>query len=134
MAYSSSPLFNSALRVTGLQSLTTPSDGGIRLRSGPAGFRAPAPAAAPKVVAGAALERKWDARYAGHVPHDTSYYLKCMLGGVLSCGLTHTAVTPYVIALFLASSVRVFVCGLDECCSSLTEVVVPSDCAVHTRF
>uniref|UniRef100_A0A6B2LAI2 Mitochondrial phosphate transporter n=1 Tax=Arcella intermedia TaxID=1963864 RepID=A0A6B2LAI2_9EUKA len=28
------------------------------------------------------------------VPHDTAYYLKCMLGGVLSCGLTHTAVVP----------------------------------------
>ncbi|OXB72412.1 UNVERIFIED_CONTAM: hypothetical protein H355_005471, partial [Colinus virginianus] len=28
------------------------------------------------------------------MPHDWSYYGKCMLGGVLSCGLTHTAVTP----------------------------------------
>lgn len=27
-------------------------------------------------------------------PHDTSYYSKCMLGGILSCGLTHTAVVP----------------------------------------
>eukprot|EP00921_Rhytidocystis_pertsovi_P000155 GHVQ01000315.1.p1 GENE.GHVQ01000315.1~~GHVQ01000315.1.p1 ORF type:complete len:332 (+),score=40.99 GHVQ01000315.1:137-1132(+) len=27
-------------------------------------------------------------------PHDLSYYSKCMLGGVLSCGLTHTAVCP----------------------------------------
>ncbi|KAK2197666.1 bifunctional Mitochondrial substrate-solute carrier/P-loop containing nucleoside triphosphate hydrolase/Mitochondrial carrier domain superfamily/GPN-loop GTPase/Mitochondrial phosphate carrier protein Pic2-Mir1-like [Babesia duncani] len=26
--------------------------------------------------------------------HDSSYYGKCMLGGVLSCGLTHTLVTP----------------------------------------
>eukprot|EP00004_Rigifila_ramosa_P015099 TRINITY_DN348_c0_g1_i1.p1 TRINITY_DN348_c0_g1~~TRINITY_DN348_c0_g1_i1.p1 ORF type:complete len:357 (+),score=68.54 TRINITY_DN348_c0_g1_i1:41-1072(+) len=37
---------------------------------------------------------KWDARYAGAVPHTTSYYLKCCFGGVLSCGLTHLAVTP----------------------------------------
>lgn len=44
---------------------------------------------------------KWDARISSPVsrvphplPHDTSYYLKCMLGGVLSCGLTHTAVCP----------------------------------------
>lgn len=26
--------------------------------------------------------------------HDADYYTKCMLGGVLSCGLTHTAVCP----------------------------------------
>jgi hypothetical protein len=32
------------------------------------------------------------------VVHDTTYYLKCMLGGVLSCGLTHTAVVPLDIA------------------------------------
>jgi len=32
------------------------------------------------------------------VEHDTSYYLKCMVGGVLSCGLTHTAVVPLDIA------------------------------------
>lgn len=24
--------------------------------------------------------------------HDTSYYIKCMGGGILSCGLTHTAI------------------------------------------
>jgi solute carrier family 25 phosphate transporter 3 len=41
---------------------------------------------------------KWDARLS-HTPiHDTSYYLKCMLGGVLSCGLTHTMVTPLDVA------------------------------------
>lgn len=37
---------------------------------------------------------KWNARYTHVVIHDQSYYAKCMLGGVLSCGLTHTAVTP----------------------------------------
>lgn len=37
---------------------------------------------------------KWNARYMHAVVHDESYYLKCMFGGVLSCGLTHTAVTP----------------------------------------
>ena len=26
--------------------------------------------------------------------HDMSYYGKCMIGGILSCGLTHTALTP----------------------------------------
>lgn len=26
--------------------------------------------------------------------HDTSYYLKCMIGGMLACGLTHTAIVP----------------------------------------
>lgn len=26
--------------------------------------------------------------------HDLSYYLKCMVGGLLACGLTHTAIVP----------------------------------------
>lgn len=26
--------------------------------------------------------------------HDMSYYGKCMIGGILSCGLTHMAVCP----------------------------------------
>jgi solute carrier family 25 phosphate transporter 3 len=26
--------------------------------------------------------------------HDASYYFKCMMGGVLACGLTHTIITP----------------------------------------
>jgi solute carrier family 25 phosphate transporter 3 len=37
---------------------------------------------------------KWDSRFAGKVPHDSSYYSKCVLGGVLACGLTHAAITP----------------------------------------
>lgn len=36
----------------------------------------------------------WNSRYAGHVPHDTNYYAKCLLGGVLACGLTHAVITP----------------------------------------
>jgi len=41
---------------------------------------------------------KWDARYLGPVPHDTSYYAKCMLGGVLACGITHAGITPLDVA------------------------------------
>lgn len=26
--------------------------------------------------------------------HDTSYYLKCMMGGVMACGATHAAICP----------------------------------------
>ena len=26
--------------------------------------------------------------------HDMSYYQKCMMGGILSCGITHTIVCP----------------------------------------
>lgn len=37
---------------------------------------------------------KWDSRYSHVVPHDASYYGKCMVAGVLSCGLTHTLITP----------------------------------------
>ncbi|KFH09213.1 putative mitochondrial phosphate carrier [Toxoplasma gondii VAND] len=49
----------------------------------------------------AAAKSQWDARLSEPItrkphamPHTMSYYAKCMLGGVLSCGLTHTAVTP----------------------------------------
>ncbi|TFK18968.1 mitochondrial carrier protein [Coprinopsis marcescibilis] len=41
---------------------------------------------------------KWDARLAGPVPHDASYYAKCMLGGVLACGITHAGITPLDVA------------------------------------
>lgn len=37
---------------------------------------------------------KWDARFSHPVPHDNAYYGKCMIGGILSCGLTHTLITP----------------------------------------
>ncbi|EIW79306.1 mitochondrial carrier protein [Coniophora puteana RWD-64-598 SS2] len=41
---------------------------------------------------------KWDARYLGPVPHDSSYYAKCMLGGALACGATHAGITPLDVA------------------------------------
>lgn len=64
--------------------------------------------AAPKAVAGfspfgnksslnvfaTSGDKKWDSRYAHAVPHDASYYGKCMIAGILSCGLTHTVITP----------------------------------------
>jgi len=37
---------------------------------------------------------KWDARLLGPVPHDASYYSKCLLGGILACGTTHAGITP----------------------------------------
>lgn len=37
---------------------------------------------------------KWDSRFSHPVPHDANYYFKCMIAGILSCGLTHTAVCP----------------------------------------
>merc|ERR1711998_551818 len=39
-------------------------------------------------------QKEWDARYAGAVPHTTTYYAKCCVGGALACGLTHTLITP----------------------------------------
>lgn len=30
--------------------------------------------------------------------HDASYYFKCMIGGMLGCGLTHTAIVPLDVA------------------------------------
>ena len=47
----------------------------------------------------AAVEgKKWDARYAHEPNHTTDYYLKCCIGGILSCGLTHLAVCPLDVA------------------------------------
>lgn len=40
------------------------------------------------------VKPQWDARFLGPVPHDISYYSKCMLGGALACGLTHAGITP----------------------------------------
>ncbi|GET92964.1 mitochondrial phosphate transporter, putative [Leishmania tarentolae] len=43
----------------------------------------------------AASTKPWDARYVNpDHPHDTSYYMKCIGGGILACGTTHTAVCP----------------------------------------
>lgn len=42
--------------------------------------------------------KKWDARFVHDPPHTVDYYLKCCVGGVLSCGLTHLAVTPLDVA------------------------------------
>ena len=30
--------------------------------------------------------------------HDATYYFKCMIGGALGCGLTHTAIVPLDVA------------------------------------
>jgi len=29
-----------------------------------------------------------------NIPHDYEYYLKCMFGGVLACGTTHSGIAP----------------------------------------
>jgi len=50
-----------------------------------------------KVLATSAAP-KWDAAMSHNPPHTTSYYAKCMLGGVFSCGLTHLMVTPLDVA------------------------------------
>ena len=45
-----------------------------------------------KIMSSDKLSR-WDARWSYPVPHDNAYYGKCMIGGVLSCGATHLAIT-----------------------------------------
>jgi solute carrier family 25 phosphate transporter 3 len=42
--------------------------------------------------------KKWDSRLTGPVPHDASYYAKCMLGGAIACGFTHAGITPLDVA------------------------------------
>jgi hypothetical protein len=66
-----------------------------------AGVRSLAPAKASSTERKAVFApstAKWDARYSHPIPHTNEYYLKCCLGGVLSCGLTHLAVTPLDVA------------------------------------
>lgn len=41
-----------------------------------------------------ASDGQWNSRYAGRIPHTNSYYLKCLFGGIMACGVTHTAVCP----------------------------------------
>jgi len=41
-----------------------------------------------------AKDAKWNARFSHPVPHTNSYYFKCFIAGILSCGLTHTMVCP----------------------------------------
>lgn len=53
---------------------------------------------AASAAEGAAGGGKWDARYSHAIPHTTDYYIKCMGGGALACGLTHAAVTPLDVA------------------------------------
>eukprot|EP00042_Codosiga_hollandica_P020942 m.70271 g.70271 ORF g.70271 m.70271 type:complete len:335 (+) comp50125_c0_seq1:581-1585(+) len=54
-----------------------------------------AAAASRSVSAAAPAEGKWDSRFQNPaIPHTNDYYVKCMFGGVLSCGLTHAAVVP----------------------------------------
>ncbi|DAZ95952.1 TPA: hypothetical protein N0F65_009253 [Lagenidium giganteum] len=48
--------------------------------------------ARPSILATSA--KAWDARLSHNPVHDNAYYGKCMIGGILSCGLTHTAITP----------------------------------------
>merc|ERR1719238_259619 len=38
--------------------------------------------------------KPWNARFSHPIPHDNSYYFKCMIAGVLSCGVTHTMICP----------------------------------------
>jgi len=51
-------------------------------------------APAPRLAASAVEGKKWESRYSHAIPHTNTYYAKCMLAGVLSCGLTHTAICP----------------------------------------
>lgn len=39
-------------------------------------------------------DKPWNARTAGLVPHDSTYYGKCLIGGALACGFTHLIITP----------------------------------------
>jgi solute carrier family 25 phosphate transporter 3 len=46
----------------------------------------------------ATSDKKWDSRFSHEHAHTNQYYTYCMGAGVLSCGLTHLAVTPLDVA------------------------------------
>jgi len=58
----------------------------------------PVMAAAPAAATVGGVKKPWNSRTAGHVVHDNMYYFKCMIAGVLSCGGTHTLITPLDVA------------------------------------
>jgi len=39
-------------------------------------------------------QKAWNVRWSHPVPHNNMYYFKCMIAGVLSCGVTHTVICP----------------------------------------
>lgn len=63
-----------------------------------AGLSKMSPADGKKKIMATSATKDWDARYSHAVPHTNEYYMKCCFGGVLSCGLTHLAVTPLDVA------------------------------------
>jgi len=55
------------------------------------------PPSSPNTTPGGLEKRgasSWDSRWSHPVPHTNSYYSKCVLGGILSCGVTHTLIVP----------------------------------------
>lgn len=50
-------------------------------------------------------------RLAGPVPHDASYYAKCMLGGAIACGFTHAGITPLDVAKCNIQASSPFACN-----------------------
>lgn len=52
------------------------------------------------IIISTSLERLKDIRFLWHettknyLTHGFDYYFKCMIGGAMSCGLTHTLMTP----------------------------------------
>jgi len=77
----------------GFKSLTIPTNVLLEKMNKPSEMR-------NKIVSTSAAksDAKWDSRYSHDIPHTTDFYLKCCVGGVLSCGLTHFAVTPLDVA------------------------------------
>ena len=56
------------------------------------------PGACRRVTRCAARTQLVPFSYLGPVPHDASYYAKCMLGGAIACGFTHAGITPLDVA------------------------------------
>lgn len=52
------------------------------------------PISGKKNILATSADTPWNSRWSHPVPHDNAYYGKCMIAGILSCGLTHTVITP----------------------------------------
>jgi len=57
----------------------------------------------------------------GSDKHDLSYYKKCMMGGILSCGITHTLVCPLdIVKCRMQVSTSGYTHPLDRLCQACT--------------
>lgn len=74
------------------------------------------------------MNGKWDSKICSPITrikhpheHNLTYYAKCMFGGVLSCGITHTAITPLDVAKCRIQSYPAIYKNLFQCLGKIVK-------------